>query len=196
MTAVACINRCSSIKEPLLTVTEEIYEWACPRGIILSAEHIKGCENVDADRASRVTYMSAEWMLKPDIFDRLCKAFDTSPCIDLFATRINSQLESYVSWKPDPNACHTDAFTMSWDHGTFYGFPPFSVLGRCLQMILEDNATVMMVLPIWPSRVWFPRALQMLAAPPLILPQECLILPQDPSRKHPLPKLKLACLPG
>ena len=190
-TAVACINRCSSIKEPLLSVTEKIFEWACPRGVILSAVHIRGCENVDADRASRVTNVSAEWMLKPSIFDRLCKIFLT-PSIDLFATRINSQLQAYVSWNPDPNAIHTDAFTMSWDKDIYYGFPPFSVIGRCLQKIQEDRGTVVMILPIWPTRVWFPRALQMLADMPRILPQDCLTLPQDPSRMHPLnPKLRL-----
>ena len=37
-----------------------------------------------------------------------------NPEIDLFATRVNTQLAIFASWKPDPEATHTDrdAFTI------------------------------------------------------------------------------------
>ena len=53
-TAVACINRCGSMKEALLSVCEQIFEWACERNVTISAEHIKGIHNVEADFASRI----------------------------------------------------------------------------------------------------------------------------------------------
>ena len=35
-----------------------------------------------------------------------------SPNIDLFASRLNYQLKPDVSWMPDQEACHVDAFTL------------------------------------------------------------------------------------
>ena len=31
---------------------------------------------------------------------------------DLFASRLTTQLTDYISWRPDPGAIHTDAFTI------------------------------------------------------------------------------------
>ena len=46
------------------------------------------------------------------------------PCkVDLFATRLNHQLDHYVSWRPDPGAMATDAFHLSWKDLQGYAFP-------------------------------------------------------------------------
>lgn len=183
-TAIACINRCGSTKLSLNTLTEQIFDWAAMRDITLSAEYVRGIDNVEADAESRVRNIDTEWMLLPCIFNRLCEVF-FFPDIDLFASRINAQLSSYVSWKPDPYASFTNAFTFPWSNLRCYAFPPFSVIGRMLGKILEDKATCLTILPLWPTQVWFPMALQLLIAPPLLLPRASLMLPQDPSRVHP-----------
>ena len=110
-TAVACIEKCSSTKETLLGLTEDIFTWAYESNVTLSAVHIPGTDNIDADRASRDANIDTEWMIKPQIFSSLCIIF-SKPSIDLFACRINAQLPKYVSWRPDPNAYDTNAFTM------------------------------------------------------------------------------------
>lgn len=183
-TAIACINRCGSTKLNLNTLTEQIFDWAAMREITLSAEYIRGIDNVEADAESRVRNIDTEWMLLPCIFKRLCEVF-FSPDIDLFASHINAQTSSYVSWKPDPYASFTNAFTFHWSNLRCYAFPPFSVIGRMVRKILEDRATSLAILPLWPNQTWFPMALQLLAAPPLLLPRASLVLPQDPSRVHP-----------
>ena len=33
--------------------------------------------------------------------------------VDLFASRVSAQLNSYVSWRPDPDAMDVDAFTLN-----------------------------------------------------------------------------------
>ena len=193
-TAVACIDRCGSTKIPLLNLTEEIFSWAYSHRITLSAIHIKGCDNVKADRLSRNVDCSSEWALRSHVFNDLCAVFGT-PRADIFATRINAQLPSYVSWKPDPGACAVNAFSISWANGLLYAFPPFSVVGRVLQKLVEEQATLVLVIPIWPSRTWFSRALQLLVEVPRILPKDCLVLPQDPSRTHPLAdRMRLAAM--
>ena len=123
-------------------------------------------------------------MLHPEIFKLVCSNFFT-PDIDLFATRINAQLPVYVSWRPDPTSTYVNAFSIPWSTGNLYAFPPFSVICRVLEKIQVEAATVLAILPLWPTQVWFPRALQLLAAPPLLLPPNPIFLPQDPSLSHP-----------
>ena len=92
-----------------------------------------------------------------------------------------------------PNQC----FTLSWTEGLKYAFPPFSIIERALKKkkIREDKATLLVILPLWPTQTWFPRALQVLVAEPILLPRECAFLPQDPALPHPLSsKLRLAAM--
>ena len=58
--------------------------------------------------------------------------------IYLFASRLNNQLKRYVSWRPDPFSVATDAFLISWKEEQGYAFPPFALLGKCLQKIRQE----------------------------------------------------------
>ena len=185
VSTVACINHCGSVRLSLLDVAERLFEWAIARKITLSASHIKGSANVEADRLSRDDNVDTEWRLKPPLFRALCHTFGM-PTVDLFASRLNNQLERYISWRPDPGAFAVDAFTVGWSQMFSYAFPPFSMIGRALMKISQDAATVLMVVPVWPTRVWFSRALQLLVEPPRILPMNSLDLPQAPHVRHPL----------
>lgn len=60
------------------------------------------------------------------------------PDMDLFASRLNRQLENYISWFPDPFAFTSDAFFISWSDFKPYIFPPFSLIGRVLQKLEDD----------------------------------------------------------
>ena len=61
--------------------------------------------------------------------------------IDLFASRLNKQIDDYVSWTPDPDATAVNAFSILWDRKPFYAFclPPFSLIPRWLQKITTDK---------------------------------------------------------
>ena len=54
--------------------------------------------------------MQAEWMLEKRLFDRVSQTLEFSPTINLFASTLNHQLPTYVSYKPDPNAYAVGAF--------------------------------------------------------------------------------------
>ena len=119
-----------------------------------------------------------------------------TPEIDLFATRFNTQLPKFVSWKPHPTSCFVDAFTISWNSLYFYAFPPFCQIHRCLQKILEEQVPQgIMILPLWPTQVWWPQLLKMLIAIPFVLPkqEDLLSLSHSPRTLHPL-RRKLAML--
>lgn len=62
--------------------------------------------------------------------------------VDLFATRTSKQLPRYFSWKPDPQAEAIDAFAQ--DHRG-YANPSWSLIGRCIQHIKNQKATVVLV---------------------------------------------------
>ena len=45
---------------------------------------------------------------------------------------------------------------MSWEDVTFYAFPPFSILPRVLQKVRADKAQGVLIVPRWPTQVWWP----------------------------------------
>ena len=94
----------------------------------LSAIHIPGKENNEADYMSRLLNNNTEWKLDPQIFQKILKLFSVKPEIDIFASHLNYQVPTYVSWNPDKNAYAIDAFCILWANLKFYAFPPFSLI--------------------------------------------------------------------
>ena len=129
-------------------------------------------------------------MLNREVFLSILHQYPDDLNLDLFASRLNKQLDNYVSWNPDPECKFVDAFSINWKPYKFYAFPPFSLVSRCLQKIQRDQATGILIVPLWPTQAWFPLLLQMLYNQPwILLPQETLL--QDPAtnqQPHPLHK--------
>jgi hypothetical protein len=177
-------------------VAKDIWVWCKSKDIWLSATYLEGRLNTEADTESRKFKCELEWSLQQEVFNSICEILG-NPKIDLFASRINRKLNTYVAWRPDPHAQYIDAFTINWSKDYFYAFPPFSLIARVLQKTQIDAATGILILPKWTTAVWYPTLLRMLIAPPLILPKmkRLLFLPQQPELIHPLyPKLTLiAC---
>ena len=94
-------------------------------------------------------------MLNKSSFKKIVQRFGR-PSIDIFASRLNTQLDRYISWLPDPNAEAIDAFTLDWSNHAFYAFTPFCLVARCIQKIKSDEASGILVVPYWPTQAWFP----------------------------------------
>jgi len=186
-TAVTYINKMGGMKENLNDITREIILWCKQRNIWLTAAHLPGSKNVEADFESRNQNEDTEWSLDKKIFQRVTNCFG-QPDIDLFASRLNHQLPVYSSYKPDPNAKLVDAFSEHWGTNFSYVFPPFSILGAVLKKIMEEKADIILVAPLWPTQFWFPKILQLLVDCPRLLPvtKTLLTLPSDKSKIHPL----------
>ncbi len=193
-TAISYINKMGGKIQRLSEIAQELWMWARDRDIWVSAVHLPGILNIEADAQSRdLSDENKEWKLNPSTFAKINDLWGPLE-IDLFATRINCQLQRYISWLPDPDSCCTNAFLTSWDEFC-YAFPPFSLLTRVLQKVEADSSEMVLVAPVWPTQPWFPRLLRLCVDFPRILPgnPQLLHLPQDPTRKHPLlPKMKLA----
>ena len=167
-------------------IAQKLWNEADQQGTWLSITHIQGKQNTRADHASRIFDDTTEWSLPHSLFDKLSKIFPT-PQRDLFASRLNAKLKCYVSWGPDPYCEAVDAFTVNWGTDLNYCFPPFNIIHICLQKLRTDSTTALTVVPLWPNQPWFSSMLEMLIAPPVLLPLEPrLILPWNPSIVHPL----------
>ena len=163
-------------------VALNIWEWAEEHNCWLSITHIPGVENVVADLRSRVFKDHLDWSASAEIFETICKGFG-KPSVDLFASRLNNKLLHYVSCEPDPNACHTDAFTLSWSNMYVYCFPPFKLLPRVIRKIVDDGAKAVILAPYWPAQPWFP-VLQYLAKDTLSFPKKMTNLSGPNTQTH------------
>ncbi len=198
-TAVAFVRKMGGCKSRRCNaVALRIWNWALQRNNWLSIAYIPGVDNVKADKESREFNDRTEWKLNVREFQYMVKHFQEVPDVDLFASRLNFQLPRYVSWNPDPGAIATDAFTLMWTTGTYYAFPPFSLIARVLQKTIQDGARMMIIVPCWPTQPWWAMLQRLLVKPPLLLLKSTRViqLPFAPEEIHPLcPKLQLqACL--
>lgn len=190
MTAVSAINHMGTSHSLLCNqLASELWSWCIEKNIWLSAAYIPGKDNVIADYESRrKSDMSKEWMLDPILLRQAFTLLNVSPDMDLFASRLNNQFSKFASYRPEPGTSAVDAFTLDWENINLYAFPPFSVASRVLQKLQDNKATGIIVLPNWPTQVWFSKAMRMLIQHPVLLQKSkhLLKLPSRPSQVHPL----------
>ena len=131
---VGAINNMGSSKsQSLHQVVKDTWEWALTRGLWLTATRIPGILNVEADEESRRCDTRTEWKLNESDFLLIVQELKFEPSIDLFASRTNTQLKRFASFRPDPEAEFIDAFSISWENLNLYAFPPFACVDRVLQ---------------------------------------------------------------
>ena len=185
-TAVAYLLRMGGTRSPaLLSIAQELWEYALNKQITLTAEYLPGELNPEADWESRHFRDSSNWKLNPTVFQALDHLWGPLT-IDLFADRMNTQLQSYISWFPDPFAHGTDAFQIPWTNLRGYSFPPFSMICRCLAKIRKDQATIVLITPTWHTQAWYPVLLEMSCIQPILLPPLSNLLLSPNLQPHPL----------
>ena len=190
ITAISYINNMGGIKSKTCNnIAINIWNFAVENKFWISAAHIPGINNKEADKQSRIVDDATEWQLNPNIFQVITKEFG-KPDIDLFASRINRQLDTYVSWHPEPEAIAINAFSMIWHNAYFYIFPPFSIIGQVIAKIRRDKTDAILVVPDWSTQYWYPQLIRMAKVPPLKFKPSTrnLMLPHRPDELHPLHK--------
>ena len=133
-------------------ITKSVWDWAIKR-LCLSSAHIPGRLNIAANEESRKTESRTEWKLNRNISYRkitkyhMLEYFQYNPKIDLFASRLNTQLLRFFLYRPDPFAEVTNAFSVSWKNKKFYCFLPFACIGNIIEKFSADKATGLLVVP-------------------------------------------------
>ena len=98
-TAVYAINNMGSCKS--LSCDQEvrrIWSWGIERYIFITAAHIPGILNLEADQESRKSELRTEWKLHESVFGYIKKYLDFYPSVGLFASRINAQLPRFIAY--------------------------------------------------------------------------------------------------
>jgi hypothetical protein len=183
---VAQINKMGGTRsESLFEALEGLWHYCLDHGITITAEHLPGVLNNEADEQSRIFADVSNWKLREEYFRQINLQWGPVE-IDLFADRLNAQVNQYVSWKPDPAAVQVDAFEMNWRNLKGYMFPPFCLIGRCLGKVRKEQATLVLVAPVWTTQVWYPQLLSMLVEQPILFPPHPLLLTSPRGEPHPL----------
>ena len=115
-----------------------------------------------------------DWQLNPTIIQPLIKGCQ----IDHFASRLTRQLQSCVSWRPDPGAIHVDA----------YAFPLFNLIPAVLHKTMGEMATLLLIAPLWSAPPWCPLLIDLLIDYPVYLGNNPNLLMDvsHPKAVHPL----------
>lgn len=77
---------------------------------------------------------------------------------------------STASLVPDPMAFKVDGLSMDWTGLFAYAIPPWPLLDKMIQKIELMDCMVILIVPRWPSRAWFPILLSLLMEDALQLP--------------------------
>jgi hypothetical protein len=184
-TAVAYINHGGGTRSQSLTsLAKELVNWCEEHEVSVEAIHIAGKLNTEADAESRAGPDASDWKLDPGTFKKIFRIWPAD--IDLFASPWNAQLDLFVSWKPQPGAYASNAFTLNWGLWKAFIFPPFSLIFRCLQKIRKERATVIFVCPVWTGQPWYPLLLELCCdVPRIFLPRRTLLI-SPMGESHPL----------
>ena len=159
--AISYVNNMRGMKSQICNnIACRICDFCTKNQLWVAAAHTPGTINTETDKQSRVLEDATERKLNPALFNKIVESFG-KPDIDLFATRINNQLDRYVSWHPERQTMVIIAFSLTWNNNYFYKFPPFSLVGRVLGKIHRDKTNAVIVLPDWSTQYWYTQLLQM-----------------------------------
>ena len=187
ITAISFINHKGGTRSHTLSdLALDMWTWCLQRGITVHAEHLPGSCNIETDRISRRLFDSSNWRLDHSVFQKLVSLWGPFD-IDLFAARHNSQLPQYFSYMLNPEALAMDALAQSWEGLSLYAFPPFSLIGRILQKMRQEQVKeLVLIAPAWQSQVWYPQLLSQLVDFPHLLPLSHSLLLNPLGQPHPL----------
>lgn len=70
--------------------------------------------------------------------------------VDMFASRLTTQLERFFSWGKDLEAGALDVFKENWSalHERGYANLPWSMVGRVLNQVRQQQVTLVLIVPV------------------------------------------------
>ncbi len=155
-------GRCLLYSPLSFILAERLLEWAQLNLCSLRAAHLPGRLNQGADMLSRSNVPSEEWMLHPQMVQKIWKTFGKAE-IDLFASKDNSHCPTYYSKD-------RDALAHDWPNLLLYAFPPITLLPQVVRRIREQGHKVLLVAPLWRNQPWLSELTQLLTAAPWPVP--------------------------
>ena len=128
-----------------------IWNFCTENALWVSAIHIPGKNNIEADQQPRIIQGATKWKLHPEPFHKIADKFG-KPDIGLCASRINRQVKRYVSWHPEPEAMAVNAFSLTWSSNYFYMLLSFSAIDQVLAKVNRDKNEAVIVVRNWSNQ--------------------------------------------
>jgi hypothetical protein len=171
-TALAYARRLGGRKPRLARLATTIFEYLHRNQIHLVCHHVPTKENTIADEESREKYLHpGMYQLNPEAFADLDRLWGPHT-MDAFATEQDRQLKRFSSHRPQPGAVWLDSLAHRWTSAeNLWVNPPFALIGRILQKVEQERATITLLAPLWTAQPWFPKLVKMAIAPPRVLRQ-------------------------
>ena len=168
ITSVAYINRLGGSSRDLSDLMTTIWTCAQESGITLSARYLAGKLNTTADRLSRIEN-PYNWKLNKKVF-KVLDAMWGPHTVDRFAAQHNAQLIRYNSLYWDPNTEAVDALSQTdWSQEMNYCAPPFWMINKVLDKVIQQEAEAMIIAPIWTGQRWFQKLQRLTLCQPIML---------------------------
>ncbi len=163
MSVVSYINHQGGVSSKrLFILAERLLEWAQLNLRSLRAAHLPGRLNQGADMLSRSNVPSEEWMLHPQVVQKIWKTFGKAE-VDLFASKDNSHCPTYYSKD-------RDTLAHDWPNLLLYAFLPIALLPQVVRRVREQGHKVLLVAPLWRIQPWLSELTQLLTAAPWPMP--------------------------
>ena len=146
VSATAYINFQGGPSWDLTELVTTIWTLAWENNIVLSAKHLAGRLNVQADYLSRMS-TPYDWKLHPRLFQYLNKVWGPHS-IDRLSSMTSTHLPVYNSWFWDPATSAVDALAQhNWQRENNFVNPPFRLISQVLDVIEEQQATATLIAP-------------------------------------------------
>jgi hypothetical protein len=169
-TTVAYINNMGGPVRQLSDLAEQIWAFVLNQKANLVAKHICGVLNTEADYLSRLP-IQYEWMLHPTLFRYIDQLWGPHT-LDRFASISTAQIDTYNSRFLDPQTHGVDALVQTdWQEHNNWVNPPFRLLNRVIDVVVQQKAYATVIAPCWPGQPWFHRLVSLLVAPPFRIPR-------------------------
>ncbi len=161
--AISYVNNMGGNVARLDRIARKIWDLLEAHSAFLTAVYVPSAENI-ADQytrgfdTNRKRFFDLEVQLNPEIFRvHVMNKGPFFPTIDWFASCDNKQLSRFCAWQEgQAGACFIDAFVHDWSLECGYMFPPFCLLPKVLQKVLQDKAKIVLIHPDWPGALWRP----------------------------------------
>ena len=116
---------------------------------------LRSQDNVVADFLSR-GFDIHDWCLADHAWKKITEVWGT-PTIDRFANPRNSKTARFNSMIQCQEAEGWDAFAQNWANDFNYVCPPFGLMERIVQHIVEQKSKCIVIMPVWEHQIWFPK---------------------------------------
>lgn len=117
-----------------------------------------------ADEFSRLTDRDA-WSLVPSVqrmlLAKVARSARMPVSLDPFACHQSKVCARFASRRSDPEALAFDGCALDWRSEVVWINPPWALLPDIIGKIDSERPAGVLIVPVWPSQVWWPRLLQL-----------------------------------